>query len=197
MRTFMLFSWGCYFHLCWFENLLHGTLLGKRCLISLELFVCLLVCFNSVSIATVAWWLTEKTVCQAERKCKDRSGFSDSMVATIWKPALKLLSCRTWLSSVTKSFSLYDFFFQENTAMGNSVSLFQEANLGCIPPPVRMSDAASDNTNQFVYVRRVLLIKANQSANETICYHDNNWENTERNRNWNLLRLSGHVCCLV
>ena len=41
--------------------------------------------------------------------------------------------------------------------MGNSVSLFQEANLGCITPPVRMSDAASDNTNQFVYVRRVLL----------------------------------------
>ena len=77
----------------------------------LELFVCFFVCFDSVSIAAVVLddWLKKRS---AKRKCKDRSGFSVAIVATISATSLEveieILSTSAFFCH--KLFSLSDFF---------------------------------------------------------------------------------------
>ena len=85
----------------------------------------LLVLFNSVSIAAVIWWLTEKRVCQAKIQGSLRVFCFDGSyhVETSFKIAI-FSNLAFFCHKIV--FSVWILFFKRTwTAMANSVSLFQ------------------------------------------------------------------------
>lgn len=126
---YVKFSWtfmflrGCYFHFCWFQNLLHGTLLWKRCPRNGLLF-CLFFLILYRSPRLFDDWLKKGS---AKRKCKDRSRFlcldGSYHMETSFKIAI-FSNLAFFCHKIV--FSVWIFLFKRTwTAMAKSVSLFQ------------------------------------------------------------------------